>query len=194
MLRRKWIGVLMILALMLALTACGSGPAAEEPSSGDGGTAAEATAEEIAPVMFATEDLSLEPVTSEQLFADNKVTMINVWATFCGYCIEEMPDLEILKGRLEEKGCGLIGVVGDIEGIRDQEHLQDALEIVEATGVTYPNLLPWEGFETMLPVPGYPTTFFVDSEGNLIGDPAVGARGAKDYEALVDEALVAIGE
>ena len=44
----------------------------------------------------------------------------------------------------------------------------------------------------MLPVPGYPTTYFVDLEGRVIGEPAVGARGAADYEALVDEALAAL--
>lgn len=192
---KKWFAVLLIVMMMVSLAACGSEPAAEDGKpSGDSGTTTEAAAEEAAPVMFATEDLSLEPITSEQIFADNKITMINVWATFCGYCIEEMPDLEILKSRLEEKDCGIIGVVGDIEGVQDKQHLQDALEIVESTGVTYPNLLPWDNFEYMLPVPGYPTTFFVDSEGNLIGEPAVGARGAKDYEALVDEALAAIGE
>lgn len=192
--KKKWFTIVLIALMAVLPAACGSQPAEDSGASGDGAAAAETASEETVQVMFATEDLSLEPVTSEQLFSENKITMINVWATFCGYCIEEMPDLEILKSRLEEKGCGIIGVVGDIEGVQDKQHLRDALEIVESTGVTYPNLLPWDNFEYMLPVPGYPTTFFVDSEGNLIGDPAVGARGANDYEALVDEALAAIGE
>ncbi len=185
---KRLVCIFTALVLMAALAACGAEPEAvqdpEEP----------AAESEAVQVMFATEDLSLEPVTSEELFAGNKVTMINVWATFCGYCIEEMPDLEELSGRLQEKGCGIIGVVGDVEGVNDEGHIQEALEILESTGVTYPNLLPWDNWEYMLPVPGFPTTFFVDSEGNIIGEPAVGARGADDYEALLDEALAAIGE
>ena len=185
---KRLICVFAVFVLIAALSACGSDPAGTQDP-------AESAAEsEAVQVMFATEDLSLEPVTSEELFAGNKVTMINVWATFCGYCIEEMPDLEELSGRLQEKGCGIIGVVGDVEGVNDEEHLQQALEILETTGVTYPNLIPWDHWYAMLPVPGFPTTFFVDSEGNIIGEPAVGARGADDYEALLDEALAAIGE
>ena len=185
--KMKWAGLLAVLILVFGLTACGGGP-----DAADNGEAPEAGGEAGVPVMFVTEDLSLEPVTSDELFGENQITMVNIWATYCGYCIDEMPDLEKLSHALEEKGCGIIGMVGDIRGVDDRELIEEAKKIIEATGVTYPNVLPWDNWMDMLPVPGYPTTYFVDSEGRVIGEPAVGARGAADYEALVDEALAAL--
>ena len=185
--KMKWAGLLAVLFLIFSLAACGGSPAASEEGAGP-----EAGGEESVEVMFVTEDLSLEPVTSEELFGKNRITMVNIWATYCGYCIEEMPDLEKLSHSLEEKDCGIIGMVGDIRGVDDRELIEEAKKIIEATGVTYPNVLPWDNWMDMLPVPGYPTTYFVDSEGRVIGEPAVGARGAADYEALVDEALAAL--
>ena len=65
-------------------------------------------------VVFATTDLDGNPVTAEEIFSENKVTMVNLWGTFCGPCINEMPDLEVLNGRLADKGCAMIGIVCDV--------------------------------------------------------------------------------
>ena len=70
--------------------------------------------------------------------------------------------------------------------------IQTAEEIIADTGVTYRNLLPWDGFDAALPAEYIPTTYFVDSQGRLIGEAAVGARGADDYEALLNEALASL--
>ena len=144
-------------------------------------------------VEFETVDLDGNPVKSAEIFSQNKLTVINIWGTFCGPCINEMPDLEELNGRLAEKGCAMIGVVCDVAGPDDTELIDEAKEIIADTGVTYRNLLPWDGFDTALPAQYIPTTYLVDSEGKLVGDPAVGARGADDYEALIDEALAQLG-
>ena len=150
------------------------------------------TAEAGTIVKFETTDLAGEPVSSEEIFAENTVTMINIWGTFCGPCVNEMPDLEVLHGRLADKGCGIIGVVCDVNGPDDTVQIQTAEEIIADTGVTYRNLLPWDGFDAALPAEYIPTTYFVDSQGRLIGEAAVGARGADDYEALLNEALTSL--
>ena len=149
--------------------------------------AAEGTA-----VAFETVDLDGNPVRSADIFSQNKLTMVNIWGTFCGPCINEMPDLEVLNGRLADKGCAMIGVVCDVAGTGDTAHIEEAKDIVADTGVTYRNLLPWDGFDAALPAEYIPTTYFVDSEGRLVGEPAVGARGADDYEALLDAALAGL--
>ena len=143
---------------------------------------------------FQTEDLSGNPVSSLDLFAQHEITMVNLWATWCPHCINEMPDLEVLNGRLADKGCALIGIVCDVSGPNDASQIAEAAEIVADTGVTYRNLIPWDGFDAALPAEYIPTTYFVDSQGRLVGEPAVGSRGAEDYEALLDAALASLGE
>lgn len=140
-------------------------------------------------VSFETTDLEGNQVRSEDIFKESRITMINLWGTFCGPCISEMPDLEELRRRLEEKDCSIIGVVVDVSGPEDSKHIRSAEEIIGETGVTYLNLLPWETIDNDLPANAIPTTYFVDQNGKVIGKAAVGARGADDYETLVDARL-----
>ncbi len=149
----------------------------------------EITAEESVKISFETVDLKGNPVSSEEIFSENKITMVNLWGTYCGPCIREMPDLEVLSGRLKEKGCAVIGVILDVPDVNDSEMTGYAEEIISRTGVTYRNLLPWESIMEDLPCEFIPTTFFIDSEGHIVGEAAVGARGADEYEALIDALL-----
>ena len=143
-------------------------------------------------VIFETADLAGNAVRSEEVFSANRLTMVNLWGTYCGPCIGEMPDLEELNGRLQEKDCGIIGIVCDIGGVNDSKMIQTAEEIIADTGVTYRNLIPWPGFAAVFPAQFIPTTYFVDTNGTIVGEPAVGARGVDEYEALIDELLAAM--
>lgn len=62
-----------------------------------------------------TVDLDGNPVSGD-IFADNTLTMINIWGSFCNPCIEEMPMLEQMNGDLKEKNVAIIGVLGDAAG------------------------------------------------------------------------------
>ena len=84
---------------------------------------------------FETTDLDGNPVKSEDLFAGHKVTMINVWGTWCTHCIIELPDLEELSHELEGKGCQLVGLCDDALG-GDEAILNEAKQILEENGVT----------------------------------------------------------
>ena len=145
-------------------------------------------------ISFETTDLDGNPVSSADIFSRNRLTMVNIWGTFCGPCINEMPDLEILNQRLGNKGCAIVGVVIDAGGDYQMEVIRAAEEIIGDTGVSYLNLLPWEGIDDQFPAQYIPTTYFVDANGNIVGETAVGSRGADDYEALIDEALAAAGQ
>lgn len=135
----------------------------------------------------------------QSIFADAKLTMINVWTTWCGSCVDEMPDLEIISGQLKDMDAQLIGVVYDTYDPREQineEMLELAQRIVERTGVTFPTLIPdtqlMDGLlQGML---GYPTTFFVDSQGNLVGDPVLGSNSAENWMQLIQERLAEVNE
>lgn len=134
---------------------------------------------------FETKDLFGESIDSEELFADHKITMINIWTSWCGPCLGELPELEALNQEFAEKDCAIVGLLYD--GVNDSV-IRDAKEILEETGVTYPILLPWEDMPEVFAVQAVPTSFFVDSEGNLIGEPVIGAL-IDQYTIRIDEAL-----
>lgn len=118
------------------------------------------------------------------IFSDAEVTMINIWGTFCGPCINEMPDLAELYGELPE-GSALVGIVTDVYG---EDNLDKAVKIVTETGVTYDNIIPDDALYQFLAanVSGVPTTLYVDRDGNILGG-VVGARSKDEYKAILEE-------
>lgn len=140
---------------------------------------------------FETTDLDGNPVKSEDLFAGHKVTMINVWGTWCTHCIIELPDLEELSHELEEKGCQIVGLCDDALG-GDEAILNEAKQILEENGVTYTNIVQTEDLRQTLQLSAFPTTYFVDSEGKVLTLPVVG-RDIDQYRARIDEALAIVG-
>ena len=138
-------------------------------------------------ISFETTDLDGNPVKSEELFAGSKVTMINVWATWCTHCIIELPDLESLSKELEEKDCRLIGLCDDALG-GDQAILDEAKRVLDENGVTYTNVVQTPELQNTLQLTAFPTTFFVDSEGRVLTQPVVG-RDIEQYRARIAEAL-----
>ena len=143
--------------------------------------------EEGADVSFETIDLDGNTVNSKDLFAQNKVTMINIWGTTCGPCVNEMPVLEQMNKEFQARGGAVVGLVDDVR-VNDQQYLEDARSIIKDTGVTYLNLCSWDGFDEMLACIGTPTTYFVDSHGKLLGEPVLGAYPEK-YKEFMEEYL-----
>ena len=142
---------------------------------------------------FASQDLDGNKISSE-LFADNKITMINIWGTFCGPCIREMPSLAKLSEENKSKGVEIIGIPIDIVddwGKLDANTKSDALMIIKQTGVKYKNVVPTiEMFQTFLRgIQAVPTTFFVDKNGKQIGQAYLGARSQKDWQKIIDKLL-----
>ncbi len=91
---------------------------------------------------------------------------------------------------MASKGGGVIGIAVDVPA-GNNKYLENAQTIVKETGVTYPNLRAWEGFDELLAHQGTPTTYFADSRGKLIGTPVLGAQITvypKEMEALLSEA------
>lgn len=137
-------------------------PASEVPESNFGGNFAS----------FETTLLTGETVTQE-IFTDYDMTVVNVWATWCNPCISEMPELAELDAALPEN-VNLISIC--IDGSDDKAFTQ---EILDYCGVNYPVLMPNDSLtENVIQyVSSVPTTFFIDKEGNVIGNPVVGVPG-----------------
>ena len=136
---------------------------------------------------FETTDFEGNPVSSEELFAANKYTMVNIWMSWCTYCIQEMPDLEELSKKFAEDGCGVIGVMLDGD---QEEELEIGRNMLAGSGATYINLIPTDEMKTQLVTNAYPTTIFVDSEGYVACDPIVG-MDPEGYEKQMELLLEA---
>ena len=128
-------------------------------------------------------------MNSADLFAQAKVTMINLWATWCGPCKGELPELGEMAKEFEAQGGQLVGLCLDAE---DDETIATAEALLSDAGAAYLNLRPMEGLNEKFPTEGYPTSFFVDSEGKLLVAPIVGAA-VDDYPVAMAEALAQVG-
>ncbi len=150
----------------------------------------------IGKISFQTTDLTGETV-DDSIFADYELTMINIWGTFCNPCIEEMPDIEELYGEMQIQNVNIIGVISDVGyPVRSKETYEEAIRIVEETGVTFKNILPDQSLESKLlnRTTGIPTTIFVDKNGNMVGKMVVGSQSKLQYQNLIEDCMKQIGE
>ena len=139
-------------------------------------------------VSFETQTLQGDPITSEELFSGHKVTLVNVWATWCGPCVHELPDLERLNASLAEKDCQVIGVCQDAA---NDEMTAEALQVLAGSGVSYPNLV-FTSDLLFANVSFFPTTFFIGEDGTILTPPVEGANiGA--YQSTLNQALAQVG-
>ena len=130
---------------------------------------------------FVAADLDGNPVFSEDLFAQNEITVLNVWATWCGPCIGELEELQSFHKNMQKKGIGVVGLLVD-------DDVATAKELLAEFGVQYPVILAPENLDDLLPLEGYPTTFFIDRDGRFAALPVVGAYVGR-YVSTVNELL-----
>lgn len=140
----------------------------------------------IGKIEFKLKDLDGKDVDSSEIFKKYKVTMINIWGTFCGPCINEMPDLQALYKEMEPQGVNLIGIIGDTP---DPDNEVLAKKIYKEKGVTFTSVIPDKALKDKVisNIAGYPTTIFVDSEGKIIGETVTGSRSKADYKDIIEK-------
>lgn len=146
---------------------------------------------------FELTDLEGNEVVVGDYITGNTVTMINYWGTFCGPCINEMPELAELEKEYKDKGFEILGMTCDVydgAGGYDEDILLDAIDIVEDTGVEYPVFVATPELLDYALLEAYPTTVFVDSEGNLLMSPIVGSHTKEEWEEYIAQAFEAAGQ
>lgn len=147
---------------------------------------------------FSLEDINGEVYTQE-MFAEYDLTMVNVFATWCSPCVKEIPDLEKLHQEMGERGVNIAGIVLDTvdgSGKKDEEGVEKAKLLAEKTGASYPFLIPDEGNLNGIisGVSAVPTTFFVDKEGNIVGEIYTGARSFQDWKSIAEGVMNEVGK
>ena len=146
---------------------------------------------------FEGKDLDGNTVKSDELFSGNAVTVVNFWFTTCNPCVGELAELDALNRELAEKGGALIGVnTFTLDG--DETAISEAKDVLAKKGATYQNVYfdsDGEAGKFVENVFAYPTTYVVDRNGNIVGEPIVGAitekKQAETLQKLIDQALAA---
>jgi len=135
---------------------------------------------------FTTTDLYGNEVTQE-IFAESELTVVNVWATYCGPCIQEMPYLGELADEYDSTQVQFVGIPTDVY---NQENMDYALSLIRETGADYTHLMLSEELYNwgLTEVQYVPTTFFVNSEGEIL-DTVVGSKSKSDWKILIDSKL-----
>lgn len=185
----------VFLAASMLIAGCGKKDESAIPVKEEtvAGSESVSSAEDPSFSNFKTVTLDGEEV-DQDIFSDYDLTMINVWATFCSPCLREMPDLGEIHEEYKDKGVQIVGIVSDVldsNGKLVQSQLDTAREIVEETGAGYTHLLP--NYDLMMAklkdVSVVPTTFFVDKDGNLVGEDQLGSKSKEDWIKLIDKYL-----
>lgn len=215
---KKRVSLLLVLVLLLCgcLAACSESDTADPSVSGnttayveDEGTTEE---QQIIPVQTTKDptgqtgmgDLAyLKGQTLDgkgadsEIFKNAKLTVVNVWGTFCSPCIKELPHLGEIAKEYQDKGVQIIGVVADVydqDSQLDAAVVDDAKDIAQQTGADYVHIVPdFASCRIILSnMTAFPTTYFVDGEGNFIGKAVVGAMDKDGWEETIDAVLASL--
>lgn len=159
--------------------------------AGEAGKAAEKTSKAAenasqAGIVFEGQDMEGNPVSSD-IFSGSRLTMVNVWATYCSPCLNEMPELGELAKEYDTEDFQIIGVVSNVPEDADEEKQGLVEVLIGQTGADYPHLLSNQSLNDGLlaDVVAVPTTFFIDQEGNLL-DTVVGAKEKSVWKEMID--------
>jgi len=134
---------------------------------------------------FNTVAITGEKITSDY-FKDYKITMINIWITDCGPCIDEMPDIAMLYNNKPD-GSNIISICKDT--VNDKGAVKFANKVMSDANAKFLTLIPDAVVQKSLTDKThiFPTTIFVDSNGKVVGNPHFGGRTQDDYkQAILD--------
>lgn len=138
---------------------------------------------------LAVTDLDGNKTTLGALMGDNAVTMVNVWATFCPPCKAELADVAKAHDAMAKDGAGVIGILGDVR-TADDETYKTAKDLLEKANAKYPNVLRTEAIDEIIDLlEGYPTTFYLNRDGKIIGPSFVGERKLDDFTTTAKDLI-----
>ena len=129
-------------------------------------------------------------------FSDYDLTMVNVFATWCSPCVQEIPDLAEIQKEMKDKGVNIVGVVTDTvdQTGENREALEKAKLIRERSKAEYPFLIPDQNnFNGRLSgIQAFPETFFVDKKGQIVGETYSGSRNKKAWIEIIEKELAKV--
>jgi thiol-disulfide isomerase/thioredoxin len=194
--------ILLVAALVLAAIAVSAetapvetGAPATEASQISDEAAPEASAAPMDTIIgaFSTVDLDGNAVDSN-IFTKSKLTLVNVWATYCGPCLKEIPHLAKLDEEIDD--FQILGILGDAgsKGALYDKNVELGKEILESSGASYVNVVPDDVLITKMMnyITAYPTSFFMDQNGKIVGKAIVGSMGYDDWKNVIMQKMAEV--
>ncbi len=178
---KQKLGFIALMLLLLSLVACSGVKVVDDAESG------EATTDPSG------EQSAWDMGISNSDFAEKKLTMLNIWASWCGPCISELPELQQLSETYADKDVQVVGVLQDgvdEAGLPNEGMLEEIGQALVDMGITYRMILPDETLQDdfIAQMQYFPTTFFIDSNGEVVR-MEVGAKDANEWGKIIDEIL-----
>ncbi len=177
----------LLFCVLTLLASCGftDGETTEAPPDSNSDSALDLSS-------FRSKDISGRTVEGKELFSSHDLTMINIWATYCGPCLREMQDLEVLSFSYDDS-FQVIGIPLDVSDANGniKPSMKNVFEsILESTEVHYPQILPSDSLNALYlnSVVYIPTTLFVDRNGYVVSE-YLGCRSLSAWTEIMDELL-----
>jgi len=130
-------------------------------------------------------------IVSQDVFSNADLTMVNIWGTFCGPCIREMPILAELSQEYADKGVQIVGIVIDAvdnNGTAQQTQITAANKILTNANAKYVNIVPSYGMlgNQLRVVMAIPTTVFVNKQGEIVGTTVIGSKDKQGWVKIIE--------
>lgn len=131
-------------------------------------------------------------VYTDSVIEKSKITLINVWATFCSPCIAEMPYLDEISQMYPQEKVRIVGICADVtdsSGNIDAELYEKCTKIAnEDLGIGYTVIVPSADMQNgiLKDIFTFPTTFVVDSEGNIL-ECFSGSRSRDEFIEIIEK-------
>ena len=122
-------------------------------------------------VSFEVETLDGEKLTSEELFKKADITVIDIWNTWCHFCIEEFPELDAIHKTYRDRGVQVVTVCNDAD---NAELKAKAKELTSP--YSFLTFAKSESVEHAFIFQGTPTAYFADRNGTIMNLPVIGKR------------------
>jgi thiol-disulfide isomerase/thioredoxin len=159
---RRGLPLFAVLALSVVLAACGSSGGSGSVGSG-----------------FALTGATLDGQQFDLSVYKGKPVVINYWATWCGYCVQEMPELVAFAAAHPEV---------QVVGVDVQDEVGAAQQFVAQQGITFPQVSDPQGqLFRVIESQGLPTTLFLDAD-LMVREKIVGATDRSGFEAGLKKA------
>lgn len=190
---KSWKYILAALLFSVILTACGKTNQSEanDADNSNQSQSEEENKDDSQKIFgeFSTWNLEGEVVTQE-IFEQKSLTMVNIWGTFCGPCISEMPGIGELNREYGNRDFQVVGMLCDVYEAGDET----ALQIVNETQADYQHLIVSQDLAhgILSQVTSVPLTVFLDSEGNMVGEVYMGARDKETWKLIIEQLLVQV--
>jgi cytochrome c biogenesis protein CcmG, thiol:disulfide interchange protein DsbE len=165
----KKLAVLLTLTLVLAVSckkgeeATGARASSDGKSAARGTAAATATGTEVGSTLPEYSALWLDGSKFDLGARRENVVLVNLWATWCGPCRFEIPELQALHDRYKPRKFEVIGVS------LDESSAESVKQFVDEQKMTYPIVLDAEGkLANLLQTSVLPTTVLLDRNGKIV--------------------------